>query len=158
MLWSIFPCQYEAVGNSQRVCSIVIQLFCFLFPAYRIHVSQSTVDTLRSLNEGYEIVPRGKTELKVRRPGLCEMLRRGIFSLKEFSYGALVWPSSTTLLLVPSQIVPISCFSTWGNYWRTTGSSNHLYVLDLSIYLGLSLVHPWQKLLLFTVSKQDNTK
>ncbi|OXB78053.1 UNVERIFIED_CONTAM: hypothetical protein H355_013602 [Colinus virginianus] len=32
--------------------------------AYRIHVSQSTVDTLRSLNEGYEIVPRGKTELK----------------------------------------------------------------------------------------------
>ncbi|NXJ16559.1 GUC2F cyclase, partial [Odontophorus gujanensis] len=31
---------------------------------YRIHVSQSTVDTLRSLNEGYEIVPRGKTELK----------------------------------------------------------------------------------------------
>uniref|UniRef100_A0A8B9CBS1 Guanylate cyclase n=1 Tax=Anser brachyrhynchus TaxID=132585 RepID=A0A8B9CBS1_9AVES len=31
---------------------------------YRIHVSQSTVDTLRTLNEGYEIVPRGKTELK----------------------------------------------------------------------------------------------
>ncbi|XP_065713102.2 retinal guanylyl cyclase 2 [Patagioenas fasciata] len=31
---------------------------------YRIHVSQSTVDTLRSLNEGYQIVPRGKTELK----------------------------------------------------------------------------------------------
>ncbi|NWX18665.1 GUC2F cyclase, partial [Aegotheles bennettii] len=31
---------------------------------YRIHVSQSTVNTLRSLNEGYEIVPRGKTELK----------------------------------------------------------------------------------------------
>ncbi|XP_021239053.1 retinal guanylyl cyclase 2 isoform X2 [Numida meleagris] len=31
---------------------------------YRIHVSQSTVDTLRSLNEGYAIVPRGKTELK----------------------------------------------------------------------------------------------
>ncbi|KFO85790.1 Retinal guanylyl cyclase 2, partial [Buceros rhinoceros silvestris] len=31
---------------------------------YRIHVSQSTVDTLRSLNEGYEIVPRGRTELK----------------------------------------------------------------------------------------------
>ncbi|XP_051497367.1 retinal guanylyl cyclase 2 [Apus apus] len=31
---------------------------------YRIHVSQSTVDTLRSLNEGYEILPRGKTELK----------------------------------------------------------------------------------------------
>ncbi|PKU35853.1 retinal guanylyl cyclase 2 [Limosa lapponica baueri] len=31
---------------------------------YRIHVSQSTVDTLRSLNEGYEIIPRGKTELK----------------------------------------------------------------------------------------------
>ncbi|XP_074970470.1 retinal guanylyl cyclase 2 [Phalacrocorax aristotelis] len=31
---------------------------------YRIHVSQSTVDTLRILNEGYEIVPRGKTELK----------------------------------------------------------------------------------------------
>uniref|UniRef100_A0A8D0FHL4 Guanylate cyclase n=1 Tax=Strix occidentalis caurina TaxID=311401 RepID=A0A8D0FHL4_STROC len=31
---------------------------------YRIHVSQSTVDTLRRLNEGYEIVPRGKTELK----------------------------------------------------------------------------------------------
>uniref|UniRef100_A0A8C3TYU9 Guanylate cyclase n=1 Tax=Catharus ustulatus TaxID=91951 RepID=A0A8C3TYU9_CATUS len=31
---------------------------------YRIHVSQSTVDTLRSLNEGYEIIPRGKTELR----------------------------------------------------------------------------------------------
>ncbi|NXN93297.1 GUC2F cyclase, partial [Rhinopomastus cyanomelas] len=31
---------------------------------YRIHVSQSTVDVLRSLNEGYEILPRGKTELK----------------------------------------------------------------------------------------------
>ncbi|XP_067145635.1 retinal guanylyl cyclase 2 [Apteryx mantelli] len=31
---------------------------------YRIHVSQNTVDTLRALNEGYEITPRGKTELK----------------------------------------------------------------------------------------------
>ncbi|NWR73898.1 GUC2F cyclase, partial [Centropus unirufus] len=31
---------------------------------YRIHVSQSTVNILRSLNEGYEIIPRGKTELK----------------------------------------------------------------------------------------------
>ncbi|XP_062442198.1 retinal guanylyl cyclase 2 [Rhea pennata] len=31
---------------------------------YRIHVSQNTVDTLRTLNEGYEIIPRGKTELK----------------------------------------------------------------------------------------------
>uniref|UniRef100_A0A8C5X285 Guanylate cyclase n=1 Tax=Malurus cyaneus samueli TaxID=2593467 RepID=A0A8C5X285_9PASS len=31
---------------------------------YRIHVSQSTVETLRSLNEGYEIIPRGKTELR----------------------------------------------------------------------------------------------
>ncbi|KFQ28183.1 Retinal guanylyl cyclase 2, partial [Mesitornis unicolor] len=31
---------------------------------YRIHVSQSTVSTLQSLNEGYEIVPRGRTELK----------------------------------------------------------------------------------------------
>ncbi|XP_065513802.1 retinal guanylyl cyclase 2 [Caloenas nicobarica] len=31
---------------------------------YRIHVSQSTVDTLWSLNEGYQIVRRGKTELK----------------------------------------------------------------------------------------------
>ncbi|NXM78023.1 GUC2F cyclase, partial [Serilophus lunatus] len=31
---------------------------------YRIHVSQSTVDTLRSLNEGYEIIPRGRTELR----------------------------------------------------------------------------------------------
>ncbi|NXK98093.1 GUC2F cyclase, partial [Formicarius rufipectus] len=31
---------------------------------YRIHVSQSTVNTLRSLNEGYEIIPRGKTELR----------------------------------------------------------------------------------------------
>uniref|UniRef100_A0A8C3NZS3 Guanylate cyclase domain-containing protein n=1 Tax=Cyanoderma ruficeps TaxID=181631 RepID=A0A8C3NZS3_9PASS len=31
---------------------------------YRIHVSQSTVDTLRNLNEGYEIIPRGKTELR----------------------------------------------------------------------------------------------
>uniref|UniRef100_A0A8C3EFV0 guanylate cyclase n=1 Tax=Corvus moneduloides TaxID=1196302 RepID=A0A8C3EFV0_CORMO len=35
-----------------------------LHTAYRIHVSQSTVDTLRTLNEGYEIIPRGKTELK----------------------------------------------------------------------------------------------
>ncbi|KAJ7418209.1 Retinal guanylyl cyclase 2 [Willisornis vidua] len=35
-----------------------------LHTAYRIHVSQSTVDTLRSLNEGYEIIPRGKTELR----------------------------------------------------------------------------------------------
>uniref|UniRef100_A0A8C4JG66 Guanylate cyclase domain-containing protein n=1 Tax=Dromaius novaehollandiae TaxID=8790 RepID=A0A8C4JG66_DRONO len=31
---------------------------------YRIHVSQDTVDTLWTLNEGYEIIPRGKTELK----------------------------------------------------------------------------------------------
>ncbi|XP_069739389.1 retinal guanylyl cyclase 2 isoform X4 [Phaenicophaeus curvirostris] len=31
---------------------------------YRIHVSQSTVDILRSLNEGYDIISRGKTELK----------------------------------------------------------------------------------------------
>nr|XP_009686625.1 PREDICTED: retinal guanylyl cyclase 2 [Struthio camelus australis] len=31
---------------------------------YRIHVSQNTVDTLRALNEGYEIIPRGKIELK----------------------------------------------------------------------------------------------
>ncbi|XP_063004744.1 retinal guanylyl cyclase 2 isoform X1 [Melospiza melodia melodia] len=31
---------------------------------YRIHVSQSTVDILRKLNEGYEIIPRGKTELR----------------------------------------------------------------------------------------------
>ncbi|NXA15465.1 GUC2F cyclase, partial [Sapayoa aenigma] len=31
---------------------------------YRIHVSQSTVDTLWSLNDGYEIIPRGKTELR----------------------------------------------------------------------------------------------
>lgn len=72
-------------GGSQCVSSRLIHLFCFPFPAYRIHVSQSTVDTLRTLNEGYEIVPRGKTELKVRRPGLCEMLHKGIFSLKEFS-------------------------------------------------------------------------
>lgn len=87
MHWNIFSCQYKAVGNSQSVCRIVIQLFCFPFLAYRIHVSQSTVDTLRSLNEGYEIVPRGRTELKVRRSGgLCEMLRREIFFFKEFSY------------------------------------------------------------------------
>uniref|UniRef100_A0A8C9L2W5 Guanylate cyclase n=1 Tax=Serinus canaria TaxID=9135 RepID=A0A8C9L2W5_SERCA len=31
---------------------------------YRIHVSQSTVDILQNLNEGYEIIPRGKTELR----------------------------------------------------------------------------------------------
>lgn len=75
---------------------------CFPFSAYRIHVSQSTVDTLRSLNEGYEIVPRGKTELKVRRTGLCEMLHEGIFLLKEFLYQVLLWPSSITLPHSPS--------------------------------------------------------
>ncbi|XP_019386004.1 PREDICTED: retinal guanylyl cyclase 2 [Crocodylus porosus] len=31
---------------------------------YRIHVNRTTVETLQSLNEGYEIVLRGKTELK----------------------------------------------------------------------------------------------
>lgn len=85
MPWRIFPCMYEVVGGSQCVSSRLIHLFCFPFPAYRIHVSQSTVNTLRSLNEGYEIVPRGKTELKVRRPGLCGMLHKGIFLLTEFS-------------------------------------------------------------------------
>ncbi|OXB62444.1 hypothetical protein ASZ78_013788 [Callipepla squamata] len=59
-----FSLPTQSSGNSQCVCGIVTQLSCFLFSAYRIHVSQSTVDTLRSLNEGYEIVPRGKTELK----------------------------------------------------------------------------------------------
>uniref|UniRef100_A0A7N4PGW8 Guanylate cyclase domain-containing protein n=1 Tax=Sarcophilus harrisii TaxID=9305 RepID=A0A7N4PGW8_SARHA len=33
-------------------------------PAYRIHVSGSTVQTLASLNEGYKIEVRGQTELK----------------------------------------------------------------------------------------------
>nr|XP_016852948.1 PREDICTED: retinal guanylyl cyclase 2-like [Anolis carolinensis] len=33
---------------------------------FRIHISQSTMKTLRSLNEGYKIDFRGKTELKVR--------------------------------------------------------------------------------------------
>lgn len=33
--------------------------------AYRIHVNISTVKILQSLNEGYEIEVRGKTELKV---------------------------------------------------------------------------------------------
>ncbi|XP_014374627.2 retinal guanylyl cyclase 2 [Alligator sinensis] len=31
---------------------------------YRIHVNRTTVETLQTLNEGYEIVLRGKTELK----------------------------------------------------------------------------------------------
>lgn len=36
------------------------------FPsAYRIHVNISTVNILRSLNDGYKIEVRGKTELKV---------------------------------------------------------------------------------------------
>lgn len=34
-------------------------------PAYRIHVNMSTVKILHSLNEGYKIEVRGKTELKV---------------------------------------------------------------------------------------------
>lgn len=97
-----FSLPIQSSGDSQCVCSVVSQLFCFPFSAYRIHVSQSTVDTLRSLNEGYEIVPRGKTELKVRRPGLCEMLHEGIFLLKEFSYYVLLWPSSITLPHNPS--------------------------------------------------------
>lgn len=33
--------------------------------AYRIHVNMSTVKILHSLNEGYKIEVRGKTELKV---------------------------------------------------------------------------------------------
>lgn len=37
----------------------------FLPSAYRIHVNMSTVKILRSLNEGYKIDVRGKTELKV---------------------------------------------------------------------------------------------
>lgn len=42
--------------------------FIFLSPrpsAYRIHVNMSTVKILHSLNEGYKIEVRGKTELKV---------------------------------------------------------------------------------------------
>lgn len=36
-----------------------------LSSAYRIHVNMSTVKILRSLNDGYKIEVRGKTELKV---------------------------------------------------------------------------------------------
>lgn len=37
----------------------------FFISAYRIHVNISTVKILRSLNAGYKIDVRGKTELKV---------------------------------------------------------------------------------------------
>lgn len=40
------------------------------FSAYRIHVNMSTVKILHSLNEGYKIDVRGKTELKVT-PGVA---------------------------------------------------------------------------------------
>lgn len=39
--------------------------WALLVSAYRIHVNNSTVKILRSLNDGYKIDVRGKTELKV---------------------------------------------------------------------------------------------
>lgn len=49
--------------------SPVLPPFCLV--AYRIHVNLSTVKILHSLNEGYKIQVRGKTELKVNpRPAL----------------------------------------------------------------------------------------
>lgn len=44
-------------------CSQLSNLFFSL--AYRIHVNMSTVKILLSLNDGYKIQVRGKTELKV---------------------------------------------------------------------------------------------
>lgn len=47
---------------------------CSTFPpaAYRIHVNMSTVKILHSLNEGYKIDVRGKTELKVTYLTNCD--------------------------------------------------------------------------------------
>lgn len=43
-------------------------VFSSLCPsAYRIHVNMSTLKILHSLNEGYKIEVRGKTELKVQK-------------------------------------------------------------------------------------------
>lgn len=69
----------------------------------------------------------------------------GIFILISF------WPSYTNLQLNPSNSFPFICFNTLSSYWRTVGSSNQLYMLDISIYIVVYLVHPWQKLLLFKV-------
>lgn len=44
---------------------VLIALLPLCTSAYRIHVNMSTVQILRSLNEGYKIEVRGKTELKV---------------------------------------------------------------------------------------------
>lgn len=41
--------------------------FTCICTAYRIHVNQSTVDVLKSLNLGYKIDVRGLTELKVNK-------------------------------------------------------------------------------------------
>lgn len=48
--------------------NLFFSLICLV--AYRIHVNMSTVKILHSLNEGYKIQVRGKTELKVNLPPL----------------------------------------------------------------------------------------
>lgn len=48
------------------------------FTAYRIHVNQSTVKILRSINDGYKIDTRGKTELKVSDTFLFESAKKFI--------------------------------------------------------------------------------
>lgn len=54
-------------------CNMISFDFVALFPglAYRIHVNISTVNILQTLNEGYKIELRGKTELKVKNSHLC---------------------------------------------------------------------------------------
>lgn len=47
--------------------------------AYRIHVSRSTAQMLRSLDEGYRIDIRGQTEIKVRGLALLELMENPVF-------------------------------------------------------------------------------
>lgn len=62
----------EYPSNSEVMSSLCDALsfaplftFTLLIAAYRIHVNVSTVKILHSLNDGYKIEVRGKTELKV---------------------------------------------------------------------------------------------
>lgn len=60
------PTSYMAVLFPILFSNLFFPIFCLA--AYRIHVNVSTVKILHSLNEGYKIQVRGKTELKVK-PG-----------------------------------------------------------------------------------------
>lgn len=61
MLWYKILILYGRALNSQD-----FTVGLDFLAAYRIHVNISTVTILQSMNEGYKIEVRGKTELKVQ--------------------------------------------------------------------------------------------